>query len=166
MKIGILSDTHSYMDERILHHLSDCDEVWHAGDFGAIAVVDSLLSLKKTLRGVYGNIDGKEIREMFPKEITFKASGLTVMMAHIAGYPGTYLPKYRNLIKTIQPDIFVTGHSHILKVMRVPTLKTLHINPGAAGREGWQKVRTLIKMEINDGKPENLVVVELGTRGG
>ena len=165
MKIGLLSDTHSYLDDRILHHLSTCDEIWHAGDFGSLEVSDTLASLKP-LRGVYGNIDDQTIRLIHPKVNRFTVEGLNVLMTHIGGYPGKYHPDIRNEIQQNPPGMFITGHSHILKIMPDKKLHLLHLNPGAAGRHGFHKVRTLIKFEINAGKIENLQVVELGKRVG
>ena len=152
MQIGILSDTHSYMDDRILHHLKGCDEIWHAGDFGDYHVIEKIKSLGKTVRGVYGNIDGKEIRNEFPESLAFSCGGLQVWMIHIAGYPGRYQPYVKDYLKQNKTDILICGHSHILKVMRDPVSGVLNINPGAAGQQGWQKVRTLILMEVKKGK--------------
>jgi putative phosphoesterase len=163
MKIGLLSDTHSYLDDRILHHLSTCDEIWHAGDFGSIEVSDTLANLK-TLRGVYGNIDDQTIRLIHPKVNRFNINGLEVFMTHIGGYPGKYHPDIRNKIKANPPQLYITGHSHILKIMPDKTLGLLHINPGAAGVHGFHKVRTMVTFEINAGRIENLKVIELGKR--
>ena len=165
MKIGLLSDTHSYLDERILHHLSTCDEIWHAGDFGSLEVSDTLANLKP-LRGVYGNIDDQSIRQIHPKVNRFTIEGLDILMTHIGGYPGKYHPDIRNEIKQNPPGLFITGHSHILKVMPDKTLNLLHLNPGAAGIHGFHKVRTMMLFEINAGKIANLRVVELGKRAG
>jgi len=166
MKIGLLSDTHSYLDEAILRHLQDCDEIWHAGDFGTVAVSDTLATLAP-LRGVYGNIDDQQIRNIHPKVNRFNVNGLEVLMTHIGGYPGKYHPDIRTEIKAHPPQLFISGHSHILKVMpdkSSPGL--LHINPGAAGRHGFHIVRTLVKFTILAGKITNLQVVELGKRTG
>lgn len=165
MKIGLLSDTHSYLDDRILHHLSDCDEIWHAGDFGNLEVSDTLAGLKP-LRGVYGNIDGQEIRIIHPKVNRFQVEGLDVLMTHIGGYPGKYHPDIRNEIQQNPPGLFITGHSHILKVMPDKKLRLLHLNPGAAGKHGFHVVRTMMKFEINAGKIKNLQAIELGKRAG
>ena len=165
MKIGLLSDTHSYLDDRILHHLSSCDEIWHAGDFGSLEVSDTLAGLKP-LRGVYGNIDGQTIRLIHPKVNRFTVEGLDVLMTHIGGYPGKYHPDIRNEIQQNPPGIFITGHSHILKVMPDKKLNLLHLNPGAAGKHGFHTMRTLMLFEINKGKIEKLQVVELGKRAG
>ena len=165
MKIGLLSDTHSYLDNRILHHLSSCDEIWHAGDFGSLEVSDTLANLKP-LRGVYGNIDDQSIRLVHPKVNRFKVEGLEVLMTHIGGYPGKYHPDIRTEIQQHPPGLFITGHSHILKVMPDKKMNLLHLNPGAAGKHGFHHVRTMILFEINAGKIENLQVVELGKRAG
>ena len=165
MKIGLLSDTHSYLDDRILHHLSTCDEIWHAGDFGSLEVSDTLANLKP-LRGVYGNIDGKEIRMIHPKVNRFTVEELDVLMTHIGGYPGQYHPDIRTEVQQNPPGLFITGHSHILKVMPDKKLHLLHLNPGAAGRHGFHQVRTMMKFDINAGKIENLQVIELGKRVG
>jgi uncharacterized protein len=166
MKIGLLSDTHSYLDEQILRHLKDCDEIWHAGDFGSLAVSDALAAVAP-LRGVYGNIDDQQIRNIHPKIQRFTLAGLDVLMTHIGGYPGKYHPDIRAIIKANPPDLFISGHSHILKIMPDKSLNNLlHINPGAAGKHGFHVVRTLVKFIINAGKIENLQVVELGKRVG
>jgi uncharacterized protein len=166
MKIGLLSDTHSYLDEQILRHLKDCDEIWHAGDFGSLVVSDALAAVAP-LRGVYGNIDDQQIRNIHPKIQRFTLAGLDVLMTHIGGYPGKYHPDIRAIIKANPPDLFISGHSHILKIMPDKSLNNLlHINPGAAGKHGFHVVRTLVKFIINAGKIENLQVVELGKRVG
>ena len=163
-KIGIISDTHGYLDDRIIHHLSDRDEIWHAGDWGNIEVSDKLKAVTK-VRGVYGNIDGKDLRLTYRESIKFPCEELTVVITHIGGYPGRYSPAIREKLKANPPDIFICGHSHILKVMRDPKLKLLHINPGAAGISGFHKVRTLVLMEVEGKEIKNLRVVELGKRG-
>jgi uncharacterized protein len=164
MKIGLLSDTHSYLDDQILRHLQTCDEIWHGGDFGAVAVSETLAGLAP-LRGVYGNIDDQQIRLLHPKVQRFNAAGLEVLMTHIGGYPGKYHPDIRPEIKAHPPQLFISGHSHILRIMPDKTIPhLLHINPGAAGRHGFHRVRTLVKFEIQEGKILNLQVVELGPR--
>ena len=166
MKIGLLSDTHSYLDDQILRHLQDCDEIWHAGDFGTVSVSETLAAAAP-LRGVYGNIDDQQIRSLHPKVNRFNVHGLEVLITHIGGYPGKYHPEIKNEIKANPPHLFISGHSHILKIMpdkRLPGL--LHINPGAAGRHGFHTVRTLVKFTLVAGKITNLQVVELGKRIG
>jgi putative phosphoesterase len=164
MKIGLLSDTHSYLDDQILRHLEPCDEIWHAGDFGGISVSDTLAALAP-LRGVYGNIDDPLVRRVHPKVQRFTSAGLDVLMIHIGGYPGRYHPDVRPLIKAKPPQLFISGHSHILKIMPDKTNPgLLHINPGAAGRQGLHRLRTLVKFEIQEGRILHLQVVELGAR--
>ncbi len=163
MKIGLISDTHGYLDEQILKHLENCDEIWHAGDFGNLAVADTLAA-SKPLRGVYGNIDDYALRAVYPRNLRFTCAGLDVLMTHIGGYPGKYHPDIRSEIKTNPPGLFICGHSHILKIIPDKTNGLLHINPGAAGRHGFHKVRTLVTFEIEAGKIRELKVVELGKR--
>ncbi|MBT9393762.1 metallophosphatase family protein [Hymenobacter sp. NST-14] len=163
-KIGLLSDTHGYLDARICHHLRDCDEIWHAGDFGTAAVVEELAALAP-LRGVYGNIDGHDVRLTQPLVQHFEVEGLRVLMTHIGGYPGHYSPAARALVAEHRPGLFISGHSHILKVMPDPARQLLHLNPGAAGRHGFHKVRTLLRFEVANGRVQHLQAVELGPRG-
>lgn len=148
------------MDEGIFHTFEDCDEIWHAGDFGTIELVKKLQAFKP-LRGVYGNIDGQEIRAAFPLRNIFTIEGVKVLMQHIGGYPGKYAPGVRDAILSEKPALFISGHSHILKIMFDQKLNCLHMNPGAAGKQGWQKVRTLIRFEIDGAEMKNCVVVEL-----
>lgn len=164
MKIGLLSDTHSYLDDQIIRLLTGCDEIWHAGDFGSIEVSDRLNQIAP-LRGVYGNIDDATIRLVHPKVNRFIVEGLDVMMTHIGGYPGKYHSDVRNEIKANPPKLYITGHSHILKVMPDKSLNNLlHLNPGAAGKHGFHTMRTMMRFDINNGKVENLQVIELGKR--
>jgi hypothetical protein len=163
-KIGIISDTHGYMDDRILHFLAGSDEIWHAGDWGGIEVSEKLKEITPVLRGVYGNIDGRDVRLTYPKINRFVCEGVDVFMTHIGGYPGKYAPDIREALKANPPALFICGHSHILKVVRDPKLGLLHINPGAAGRSGFHKVRTLVLLEVNAGSIQNVRVIELGTR--
>ena len=164
-RIGLLSDTHSYFDERIAHYLRDCDEIWHAGDFGDTRVVDELQALAPSFRGVYGNIDGTDVRRSQPLLQDFEIEGLRVLMTHIGGYPGHYAPAARPLLAAARPGLFITGHSHILRVMPDKQRGLLHLNPGAAGRHGFHQVRTLLRFGIAAGKMVDLQVVELGLRG-
>jgi putative phosphoesterase len=162
--IGLLSDTHSYLDDRIIHHLQGVDEIWHAGDFGSAEVLMGLAGLAPVFRGVYGNIDGPEIRGTEPLVQDFTVEDLRVVMTHIGGYPGRYVPAARQLLAQTRPGLFVTGHSHILRVAPDAKLNLLHLNPGAAGRHGFHKVRTLLRFSIDQGKVVNLQAVELGAR--
>jgi uncharacterized protein len=164
MQIGLLSDTHGYLDNGIKAHLSDCDEIWHAGDWGSIEVADELEKITKT-RGVYGNIDGQKIRVRFPEYVLFEIDGLKVLILHIGGYPGRYSKLGYHLIKKYRPGLFISGHSHIVKVTRDKSLQLLHFNPGAAGIFGMHKMRTIMKFKIENGKPTGLQLIELGLRG-
>lgn len=163
MKIGLLSDTHSYLDDAVFKYFDECDEVWHAGDFGDTKVLDQLTAFKP-FRGVYGNIDGKDIRQSCPEHLRFHCEDVDVWMTHIGGYPGRYAPQVRPEIQQNPPKLFICGHSHILKVQYDQKLGLLHLNPGAAGKQGWHKVRTLMRFEINRDKIENLEVIELASR--
>lgn len=163
MKILLLSDTHSYMDERILEYAGMADEVWHAGDIGDLKVTD-LLSGVSRLRAVYGNIDNAEIRKEFPLNSRFTVQDTDVWITHIGGYPGRYSPAVRKELTLNPPRIFVCGHSHILKVMFDSKLKMLCLNPGACGKHGFHQMRTMLRFEINSGNIENMEVIELGKR--
>lgn len=163
-KIGLLSDTHSYMDDNILGYLSVCDEIWHAGDVGAISVIEALNSCQKPLRGVFGNIDGPEIRRIFPEQQVFECASLRVWMTHIGGYPGKYPARIRKGLEEYRPGLFICGHSHILKVIPDPAHQLLHINPGACGMEGFHQVRTMVRFQIAAGRVSDLEVIELGGR--
>ena len=143
-KIGLLSDTHGYWDERYVRHFESCDEIWHAGDIGSIEVADRLAAFRP-LRAVYGNIDGRELRLRFPQTLRFEVEGAQVLIKHIGGYPGHYDPSVRGSLLTRPPQLFISGHSHMLKVKYDKTLSMLHINPGAAGKQGFHRVRTLVR---------------------
>jgi len=160
-KIGLLSDTHSFLDEAVFKHFDACDEIWHAGDFGNIQLADQLAAFKP-LRGVYGNIDGKDVRAVYPLENRFMCEGVDVLMVHIGGYPQRYQPAVKKIMLTNPPKLFISGHSHILKVMFDKQFSCLHLNPGAAGKQGWHKVRTLLRFEINEELIQNMELIELG----
>jgi len=164
VKIGLLSDTHSYLDEKVFEHFKDCDEVWHAGDIGDIAVADKLEDFKK-FRAVNGNIDDRVIKSIYPDNLRFEIEGLNVFMTHIGGYPDRYTKRVKSILEEEKPDLYICGHSHILKVIRDKEIGVLHMNPGACGHHGLHVVRTLIRFDIENGKPKNLEVVELGRRG-
>ncbi len=159
-RIGLMSDTHGYLHPDIFKHFSAVDEIWHAGDIGTIELADELASFK-TFRAVYGNADGKDIRSRYPEDVRFNCEGVDVWMTHIGGYPGHYAPRVKPLIIQNPPQLFICGHSHILKVVPDNQLKLLHINPGACGRQGWHQVKTIARFEINQGKVEHLEVIEL-----
>jgi len=159
-RIGLLSDTHSYLDDAVFKYFADCDEIWHAGDFGTLELADQLAAFKP-LRGVYGNIDGADIRQTYPENLRFNCEDVDVWMTHIGGYPDKYSPAVKRTIYTKPPGLFISGHSHILKVMFDKKINCLHLNPGAAGKQGWHKVKTLMKFCITDKKIHNLEVIEL-----
>ena len=159
-KILLLSDTHGYMGEDILKYIHSCDEVWHAGDIGDLTVTDTIKKLKP-LRAVYGNIDGAEARNEFPLHQKFEIEGVEVWITHIGGYPNRYSKNIREAIKDECPDLFISGHSHILKVMQDRKLNLLHMNPGAIGKHGFHKVRTMLRFCIADGKIKQLEAIEL-----
>lgn len=164
MKIGLLSDTHGHLDEKIFKHFADCDEIWHAGDIGTLEVAQKLEQFKP-IRAVYGNIDGQDIRISCPKHLKFMCEGLKVWITHIGGYPPRYNKEMLSLLRKNPPDIFICGHSHILKIMKDPKLNNLlYLNPGAAGINGFHKVKTLIRFDIDDKKISNMQVIELGKR--
>ncbi len=160
-KIGLLSDTHAYWDDKYEQYFAECDEIWHAGDIGSEELANRLAALKP-LRAVYGNIDGQNLRMEFPKIACFEIEGVKVMMTHIGGYPGRYNPEIRPKLYSYHPQLFISGHSHILKVMFDKYLQCLHINPGAAGKSGFQQVRTLVRFCIDNGIIKDLEVIELG----
>jgi uncharacterized protein len=162
-KIGLISDTHGYLDETVFEHFKDCHEIWHGGDFGDGDVVKRLGG-KKMLRGVYGNIDGTEIRAVFPEQLIFMCEEVKVMMRHIGGYPPRYNPETKKELLIHQPQLFISGHSHILKVMYDEKLQCLHMNPGAAGKQGWHKMRTIIRFVIDGKNMKDCEVIELGKK--
>ncbi len=159
-KILLLSDTHSYLDETILKYVKQADEIWHAGDIGDLKVTDTLKSLKP-LRAVYGNIDNANARTEFPLHNRFMCEKVDVWITHIGGYPGRYNPSIKEEINNNPPSLFITGHSHILKVMNDKKLGILHMNPGAIGTHGFHKVRTMLRFEIEGDKIQNLEVIEI-----
>ena len=158
--IGLISDTHGFLDDSVFKHFENCDEIWHAGDFGTLDLAVKLRAFKP-LRGVYGNIDGQDIRTQYPEHLRFNCEELNVWMTHIGGYPGKYSSGIREEIYRNPPGLFISGHSHILKVIFDKKISCLHLNPGAAGKQGWQKVRTLLRFSISVKKIHNLDVIEL-----
>ena len=163
-KIGILSDTHSYLDEKVFDYFKDVDQIWHAGDIGLQDVTDKLKAFKP-LYAVYGNIDSHELRAEFPENQILNIEGCKIFITHIAGAVGKYNPRVNAIIQQEKPTILVCGHSHIVKVMKDPKYNFLHINPGAAGIHGFHKMRTIIRFEIENGKPQKMELIELGLRG-
>ena len=160
-RILLLSDTHGTIDDSILKYVSQADEVWHAGDIGDLKVTDVLKSAKP-LRGVFGNIDGDRARMEFPEHNRFVCEGVSVWITHIGGYPGKYAPKIKEMLRKEPPNLFISGHSHILKVVFDKELNFLHMNPGAAGKSGFHQVRTMLRFVIDKDKITNLEVIEMG----
>ncbi len=159
-RIGLISDTHGFLDPIVFEHFSNCDEVWHAGDFGDPELAEALKKFKP-LRGVYGNIDNNIIRSVYPEDLFFTCESVNVFMRHIGGYPGRYAPGVKDLIIKKNARLFISGHSHILKIMYDEKLNCLHMNPGAAGKQGWHKVRTLIRFVIDGKEMKDCEVIEL-----
>ncbi|MBI9040471.1 metallophosphoesterase family protein [Lutibacter sp.] len=162
-KILLLSDTHSYIDDQILKFVKLADEVWHAGDIGSLEVVDTIKKLKP-LRAVYGNIDDHLMRTEFPLDLKFTIENVTVWITHIGGYPNRYDFRIKEELAKNPPKLFICGHSHILKVIYDKKLNLLHMNPGAAGKHGFHKVRTILRFEINEENISNLEIIELENR--
>ena len=159
-KISLLSDTHSILDERFIPHLKNSDEIWHAGDIGSLDVYDKLTKLSD-VKAVYGNIDNHKIRIGLKSELFFKCEGVNIYMTHIGGYPGKYSKGIKEKIEKTNPNVFICGHSHILKIMNDKKNKLLFLNPGAAGNHGFHQVKTIIKFDIDDKKIRNLKIIEL-----
>lgn len=165
MKIGLLSDTHSFLDPKVLSYFKDCDEIWHAGDIGELSVVSELEKLKP-LRAVFGNIDDKEMQVRFTEDLWFECEGLNVWITHIGGAPPNYNPRIKKIFKERVPDLFICGHSHILRVKKDANYKNMvYINPGAAGNQGFHHMKTIMRFEIIKSELKNLEVIELGKRG-
>ncbi len=163
IKVGLLSDTHAYWDERYKEYFASCDEIWHAGDIGSLILAEKLEEIKP-LRAVYGNIDGQSIRLRYPKVAHFTLEEVSVMITHIGGYPGRYDPTARKELYETRPKLFIAGHSHILKVQYDKNLECLYMNPGAAGKSGFHQVRTLLRFAIDKDNIKDLEVIELGNR--
>ena len=159
-RIGILSDTHHFLDEAIFEHFKNVDEIWHAGDIGSIKLADQLKEFKP-FKAVYGNIDGRDVRSVYPEQLVFECENVKVMMRHIGGYPPRYNPETKKQLAFHRPRLFIDGHSHILKIIYDDKLKCLHINPGAAGKQGLHKVRTLIRLAIDGEEIKNCEVIEM-----
>lgn len=165
MRIGLLSDTHSFLDPELEKHFAECDEIWHAGDLGDMQVLRNLRGWGKPLRAVWGNIDSPAIRLELPEHQRFTLEGMDVWITHIGGYPGKYDRHIRDQIKAHPPGLFICGHSHILKVIYDQSLSLLHINPGACGHEGWHQMRTAVRFTLQNAAISDLQIIELGKRG-
>lgn len=165
MKIGLLSDTHSYLDPTIAEHFKNCDEIWHAGDIGEASLLTRLQETKPT-KAVFGNIETVEMQRSLPEDLWFTCEGLVVWMTHIGGAPPNYNPRIKKILKERIPDIFICGHSHILRVMRDPKFNNmLYINPGAAGNHGFHHMKTILRFDLEQKQMKNMEVIELGKRG-
>lgn len=163
--IGLLSDTHSHWDDRMAHHLADCDEIWHAGDLGDLSVLDSMQALvPNPVRIVHGNIDNAQIRTETSEILCWEQAGMTILMLHIGGRPGRYAKGVRALLTHHRPDLFICGHSHLLRIERDESFGGLYCNPGAAGYHGFHRVRTLVKFRLSEGALHDVRVIELGER--
>lgn len=167
--IGLISDTHGFLDEQVFKFFENCKEIWHAGDFGESEIAkklsfDKTPGEKKSLKGVYGNIDGQDIRNEFPEQLVFMCEEVKVMIRHIGGSPPRYNPETKKELLIHKPQLFISGHSHILKVMFDNKINCLYMNPGAAGKQGWHKVRTIIRFVIDGKEMKNCEVIELGKR--
>ncbi len=163
LRIALLSDTHNYLDPKIFKYFDSCDQIWHAGDIGTISVTDELSKIKPVI-AVYGNIDGTDVRKVYPLNQTFMCENVKVFITHIGGYPNRYSAEALKEIQENKPQLFICGHSHILKVMYDDKYKLLHINPGAAGNHGFHNVKTMVRFTIDGEKIKDLEVVELGKR--
>lgn len=165
MTLGLIADTHGFLDPKIASYFNTCDEIWHAGDIGNIEVLESLQRIKPTF-AVYGNIDGNDIRTLCPQDLYLEREGVHILMTHIAGAPGRYHKRVKTLIQKHPPNLLICGHSHILKVLKDPVYENLlYVNPGAAGKQGFHHQKTIIRMSLADGRISDLEVIELGKRG-
>ena len=162
-KILLISDTHNFLEPKLIKHIADADEVWHAGDIGQITLCQEIEG-RKPLKAVFGNADGQDIRFHYPENLIFTCENVKVFMTHIGGYPGKYPAKLREQLKDIRPNLFICGHSHILKVMYDKENELLHMNPGACGNHGFHRVKTALRFEITGQEIKNLAVIELGNR--
>lgn len=164
LKIGLISDTHSYLDPAVFEHFKDMDEIWHMGDIGEMRVYDELAAFKPT-RAVWGNIETLDARHTLPEILDFSVEGIKILMIHIGAIPPNYNTTIKNLLKKHEPNLFLCGHSHILRVLKDKQHQNLvYINPGAAGKHGFHHIRTIMRMHLHEGKVSQLEVVELGKR--
>ena len=160
MKIGLVSDTHNHFDPALNQFFADRDEIWHAGDLGSWDIALKLQNICPQLIGVYGNIDGPDVRKHWPERQVFYRQGLCIAMIHIGGYPKRYAKGINTWLKELKPQIFITGHSHILKILPDTEIPLLHLNPGAFGLEGWHQRKTCLRFELKEGKIENMEVLD------
>ena len=163
-RIGLISDTHSYLDDAVFKHFENCDEIWHAGDFGTDAIAEQLRNFKP-LKGVYGNIDGYDLRSVYPEKLIWNCEDVKVYMTHIGGHPNKYAPGIKQELITNNARLLISGHSHILKIIYDDKINCLHMNPGAAGNQGWHKIKTIVRFAIDGSNIKECEVIELGRRG-
>jgi putative phosphoesterase len=163
-RIGLISDTHNYLDKGVFKHFEKCDQIWHVGDFGTAVIADQLKEFKP-LRGVYGNIDGYDIRSYYPEKLVWNCEDVKVYMIHIGGHPSKYVPGIKQELVKNGARLFISGHSHILKIIYDDKINCLHINPGAAGNQGWHKIRTIVRFTIDGSNIKDCEIIELGRRG-
>jgi len=164
IRIGLISDTHNFLDEAVFKHFDKCDEIWHAGDFGTVAIADRLKEFRP-FKGVYGNIDGYDIRSVYQEKLVWSCENVKVYMTHIGGHPNKYAPGIKQELVTSGARLFISGHSHILKIIYDEKINCLHINPGAAGNQGWHKIRTIVRFAIDGSNIKDCEVIELGRKG-
>lgn len=164
VKVGLISDTHGFLDDAVFKQFDQCDEIWHAGDFGSAEIADKLKDFKP-LKGVYGNVDGYDIRSCYPEKLVWNCEGVKVYMIHIGGHPGRYAPNIKPDLLANTARLFISGHSHILKIIYDDRISCLHMNPGAAGKQGWHKIRTIVRFSIDGPLIKDCEVIELGRRG-
>jgi putative phosphoesterase len=164
-RIALISDTHGFLDEKVFEYFKECNEIWHAGDFGNSSIADRLVAgTGLNLRGVYGNVDGYDIRSIYPEKLVWKCEDVTVYMTHIGGYPNRYAPGIKQELITSSARLFISGHSHILKIIYDDKINCLHINPGAAGNQGWHRIKTIVRFTIDGDDIRDCEVIELGKR--
>lgn len=162
-RIGLISDNHGYFGPEVMKYLDEVDEVWHAGDIGSFSSIEPIINAKP-FKGVYGNIDGGDIRSEYPLNLSFECEGVKVFMTHIGGYPGRYYKRVKKILIESKPNLYICGHSHICKVLYDKDLSLLHMNPGAYGVYGWHKVRTMLRFTCDNGQIKDAEVIELGSR--
>lgn len=164
MRIGVISDTHGFLDPTLVEHFLGCDEIWHAGDIGDPSVINGLERIAP-VQAVYGNIDDPSLRQRFPEDLWLTCAGVSILITHIAGKPPVYTTRVKRLLKERRADLLICGHSHICQVKKDETRNMLFVNPGAAGQQGFHTMRTVLRLELGEGKIKKLEVVELGKRG-
>lgn len=166
MRIGLISDTHNYLDDKMFKHFESCNEIWHAGDFGSAGIANRLTAVSGLkVRGVWGNVDGNDVRSVYPQKLIWNCEDVKIYMTHIGGHPARYAPGIKQELIANKVKLFICGHSHILKVIYDEKIGCLHMNPGAAGNQGWHKVKTILRFTIDGADIKDCEVIELGRRG-